>query len=65
MDIVAKISKKFPSAVDNFAADIKRRHSLTDKNIEVMLTKIFNGIPVERLSPEMSWRHNRLKQRIW
>ena len=64
MDIVDKIRKAAPSDIDRLAIDIERRKALTDRDIEKMLTRVFNGIDVERLSPALSWRYNRLKVRI-
>ena len=65
MDIIDKIRQAAPSDIDRAAIDIERRKSLTDRNIQKMLTKVFNGIDVERLNPSLSWRYNRIKERIW
>ena len=64
MDIIDKIRKHAPSDIDLAAIDIERRKALTDRDINKMLTKVFNGIDVERLSPELSWKYNRIKERI-
>ena len=64
MDIIDRIRKHAPSEIDRMAIDLDRRKNLTDTDIEAMLIKTFNGIDVERLSPELSWRYNRLKDRI-
>ena len=66
MDIIDRIRKHTgPSDIDRAAIDFERRSALTDKNIEAMLIKMFHGIDVERLNPELSWRYGRLKERIW
>ena len=65
MDIIDKIRKAAPSDIDRLAVDIERRKNLTDLAIEKMLVKTFNGIDVSRLSPELSYRYNRIKERIW
>jgi hypothetical protein len=64
MDIIDKIRKHAPSDIDLAAIDIERRKALTDRDINKMLTKVFNGIDVERLSPELSWKYNKIKERI-
>jgi hypothetical protein len=64
MDIIDKIRKHAPSDIDRAAIDIERRKALTDRDINKMLTKVFNGIDVERLSPELSWKYNKIKERI-
>ena len=64
-DIIDRLRKVAPTEIDNFAADHDRRKNLTDRDIEKMLVKVFNGISVERLSPELAWRYNRIKERIW
>ncbi len=64
MDIIDKIRKHAPSDIDLAAIDIERRKALTDRDINKMLTKVFNGIDVESLSPELSWKYNKIKERI-
>ena len=64
MDIIDKIRKHSgPSDIDNFSVDIERRKNL-NRDIKKILTKAFDGIDLERLSPELTWRYNRLKVRI-
>ena len=64
-DIIDRIRKHAPSDIDRAAINIERRNALTDRDIQKMLVKVFNGIDVERLNPSLSWRYNRIKERIW
>jgi len=64
MDIIDRIRKAAPSEIDRAATNIERRKNLTDRDIDRMLIKVFNGIDIERLTPELSWRYKRIKERI-
>ena len=63
-DIVDKIRDYAPTEIDKFAADMNRRQSLDDFKIGRILRDIFNGIDIERLDPEMTFRYQRIKSRL-
>ena len=61
MDIIAKISSKFPTDIDKFHVDIERRKSLTDVKAGGILQSVFLKIDADMLSPELSLRYHKIK----
>lgn len=63
-DIIDKIRKVAPSAIDKFHADMKRRNSLTDDKIQAILANIFKNLDYDKLSPELQFRYHKIRERI-
>ena len=64
MDIVQKIKKIAPSALDTFQVDTERRAALTDKSITGMLSNIFKNIDYSNLSPEMEFKYHEIRNQL-
>ena len=60
MDIIDRIRAKAPTEIDRFHADMERRVELTDDSINQILANVFSKIDRDRLTPELSYRWNRI-----
>ena len=64
MDIIDRIRKAAPTEIDTFYTDLERRNSLDDYKINSILTSVFSRIDTDSLTPELSFRYHRIKNKL-